>query len=433
LGGRARYVIFVALFAMMTINYIDRINLSVAASSIAAAYQLSPIELGYLLSAYSWAYAASLIPIGLMVDRWGARLILGAAMTVWSIGGMLTGAVTSYPALIASRLVLGAGEAAGFPAGGRIIREWAPRSERGMASGLINAGAWYGPALGAVFVGWLIRISDWRTSFYASGAIGIVFAAIWYALYRSPEHASFLGAAEKARIISERDHGGIETDRLSNWDRLRIMARSGTLWGLIVTQGCGAYTLYLFAAWLPRYFEVTRGTDILKTSGLTAVPYVVAATLMLVISWISDHYLGNVVARGQRRNMVAGLMVIASAVMAVPYASSLMSVLVIFSVALTAVASGLTLNMALANDLLTRSEASGTVAGFVFTGGNVAGIIAPIVTGYIVDATGQFDAAFSVAGTLLVIGAVISLALTRKSIGETASEAAAMPPAGAIR
>jgi MFS family permease len=429
LGGAARYGIFVGLFVMMTINYVDRINLSMAASSIAATYQLSSIELGYLLSAYLWAYAASLVPIGLMVDRWGSRLILSAAMVVWSIGGMLTGAVTSYPALIASRLVLGAGEAAGFPAGGRIIREWAPRSGRGIASGLINAGAWFGPALGAVFVGWLISISDWRTSFYVTGAIGIVFGAIWYALYRTPEHVSFLGAAEKERILNERDHAGTKGEQLSNWSTLGFLVTSRTLWALIVTQGCAAYTLNLFAAWLPRYFEVTRGTDILKTSGLTAMPYLTAGTLMLVISWISDRYLGNAVARGQRRNMIAGILLVASVVMAVPYASSLMSILIIFSVTLTGVASGLTLNMALANDLLKHSEASGTVAGFVFTGGNVAGLIAPIVTGYIVAATGQFDAAFTVAGTLLVVGAVVSLALTRESIGETVNETAVVQSA----
>jgi ACS family glucarate transporter-like MFS transporter len=422
LGGTARYVIFVGLFLMMTINYIDRINLSVAGSSIAVAYELSPIELGYLFSAYSWTYAASLVPIGLMIDRWGTRLMVGAAMTVWSIGGMLTGAVTSYPALIASRLVLGAGEAAGFPAGSRVIREWAPRSERGLATGFINAGAYIGPALGAVFVGWLISISDWRTSFYITGAIGIVFGALWYALYRTPEHASFIGAAEKARILGERDHEGAAKDQLSDWTTLGVLVRSRTLWALVLTQACGAYTLYLFVAWLPRYFELTRGTDILKTAGLTAVPYVTTGILVLVVGWISDRYLGNAVAHGQRRNMISGNLLIASVVMAVPYASSLVSILAILTISLTCLASGLSLNMALANDLLKRSQASATVVGIVFTGGNVSGIISPIVTGYIVAATGQFDAAFTVAGALLAVGAVISFALTRESIGEAVSE-----------
>jgi ACS family glucarate transporter-like MFS transporter len=116
----------------------------------------------------------------------GDAIHAGAAMTVWSIGGTLTGAVMSYPALIASRLVLGAGEAAGFPAGSRVIREWAPRSERGLATGFINAGTYVGPALGAVFVGWLISISDWRTSFYVTGAIGIVFGASTGSSFTAP-------------------------------------------------------------------------------------------------------------------------------------------------------------------------------------------------------------------------------------------------------
>jgi MFS family permease len=432
MGGAARYVVYAGLFLMMTINYIDRINLSVAGSSLAAAYQLSPIELGYLFSAYSWTYAASLIPAGLIIDRWGTRLTVSAAMTVWSIGGMLTGAVAAWPALIASRLVLGVGEAAGFPAGSRVIREWTPRSERGLAIAVLNAGVYFGPAFGAVFVGWLISISDWRTSFYITGATGIVFAVIWYALYRTPERASFVGAAERARILDERDHDGDGNDRLSGWTTLGLLAGSRSLWALFLTQAGGAYTLYLFAAWLPRYFEVTRGTDILKTAGLTAVPYVATGILLLVISWLSDRYLGNAVAGGQRRNMVAGNLLIASVVMAVPYVSSLAGILVLFTVSLTCVASGLSLNMALANDLLKRSEASATVVGFVFTGGNIAGIIAPIVTGYIVAATGQFDAAFTIAGTLLVLGAVICLALTRESIGEAVSETAAVPAGSGV-
>jgi MFS family permease len=430
LGSAARYTVFIGLFIIMMINYIDRINLSVAGSSIAAAYELSPVQLGYLFSAYSWTYTASLLPLGLMIDRWGTRFMLSAAMTVWSIGGILTGAVTAYPALIASRFVLGAGEAASFPAGNRIIREWAPRSERALATGFINAGSWFGPAVGAVFVGWIISISDWRTSFYITGAMGIAFAGIWYVTYRTPEHASFVGAAERARILDERDHAGDGMNRLSDWATLRLLVRSRTLWAILLTQACGAYTLYLFAAWLPRYFELTRGTDILKSSGLTAVPYVIAAVLVLVISWISDRYLGNAVAGGQRRSMVAIMMLIASVVVAIPYASSLTGILAIISVSLAAVASGLSLNMTLASDLLKRSEASATVAGFTFTGGNIAGIAAPIVTGYIVAATGRFDAAFAIAGMLLALGAVICFALTHGSIGEenvgeTVSEAGA--------
>jgi sugar phosphate permease len=428
LGGAIRYVIFVGLFVMMVINYVDRINLSVAGSSIAAAYQLSPIALGYLFSAYSWTYAASLIPIGLMIDRWGTRRMVAAAMTVWSIGGMLTGAVTSYPALIASRLVLGAGEAAGFPAGSRVIREWAPRSERGFATGFINAGTYIGSAFGAVFVGWLIGISDWRTSFYVTGVIGIICGAIWYTLYRTPEHACFVGAAEKARIIGERDHDGARGNRLSDWTTLGVLVRSRTLWALVVTQGCAAYTLYLFVAWLPGYFQATRGTDILKTAGLTAVPYLIAGILVLIVGWISDRYLGDAVVRGQRRNMIAGNLLIASLViMAVPYASSLASILVILTISLACLASGLSLIMALANDLLKHSQASATAASFTFTGGNISGIISPIVTGYIVASTGQFDAAFTIAGTLLALGAVVAFALTRESIGGEVSPGVTAP------
>jgi ACS family glucarate transporter-like MFS transporter len=229
----------------------------------------------------------------------------------------------------------------------------------------------------------------------------------------------------RPRILAERDHTEQAQGQRMGWAVLKCMITSRAMWGMILTQGCGAYSLYLFTSWLPRYFQLTRGVDILKTSGLTAVPYIVSAVLVVAISRLSDRVIGNAaVASGQRRNIVAANLLVASVITLVPYVSSLAAILVIFSVSLACVASALSLNTALVNDLLRTTEASASAVSVVLLGGNFFGIISPIITGYIVAATGDFGIAFEIAGVLLAIGAIISFTLTRGTIN-----ALAEPPA----
>ncbi len=145
-----------AMFAMNMLNYADRINLSMAASNIASTFDLSPIEMGYMFSSFLWTYLICLIPAGLAVDSLGARKVTAIAMIVWSVGGLVSGLASSFLLLLGARLILGIGESASYPAGGRIVKEWAPTNERGFAASLLNAGAYAGPAVGSIVVGSLI-------------------------------------------------------------------------------------------------------------------------------------------------------------------------------------------------------------------------------------------------------------------------------------
>ncbi len=158
-----------------------------------------------MFSSFSWTYTHLSASAGRVVDRWGAQKALPAALAVWSFGGMMTGLSTAFSGLLASRLVLGAGEAVTYPAGARIIRDWVPRDERGFAQALMSSGQMFGPAFGAVFVGWLIDRFGWQMSFIISGAVGFVLAAMWALVYRNPEDTSWLTEAERAQILAGRD------------------------------------------------------------------------------------------------------------------------------------------------------------------------------------------------------------------------------------
>ncbi|MGW3623996.1 MFS transporter [Streptomyces sp. NPDC000880] len=413
--GKRRYLVYGGLFLLMMTSYLDRINLAVAAGPISKAYGLSPVEMGYLLSSYIWTYLLFLVPLGAAIDRWGARRITAGSLALWSFAGGLTGAVSGYGSLLATRMLLGAGEAAGYPAGGKVIRDWAPQSERGTASAWLNSGAYAGPAVGALIVGWLVTDFGWRASFIVTGGAGLILAVFWYVLYRRPEEARWLGAAEREMILQDREPAAAATP-VRTTVALRTLLRSRTMWGLALSQGCAGYTLYLFMTWLPSYLETTRGMDVLKSSAFTAIPYAAAVVFGLVLGRFSDRLVnkrGNH-AGGGRRALISAALLASSVILITPFVTSTWLVLTLFSISLTCVSTAMGMNIALTNDLLPNGSLAGTAISFLIFGGNVFGLLAPIVTGYAVAATGGFTVAFLIAGALLLIGTTANLTLTRR-------------------
>src|ERR1700742_2590705 len=211
-----RYWIYFLLFLFNVVCYLDRINMSVAGKPIAVEFGLSPIQLGYLFSSFLWAYVVMMLPSGRMVDSLGAHRAAAIGATFWSICQMLTGATTGFLTMIIARLGLGAGEAPTFPVSYRGVRDWAPYTERGLAVGCIQAGTLLGPALSAPAVAWLIAETSWRWSFVVTGAIGLVWVAVWLALVSTPERTTWIPEPERRRILAERHagtplvaHGGI--------------------------------------------------------------------------------------------------------------------------------------------------------------------------------------------------------------------------------
>ena len=412
---KRRFLVYAGIFVMMALCYVDRINLSVAAKSIAASYGLSPVQLGFIFSSFLWTYLVCLVPMGMVVDRFGARSVTAGSLLVWSVAGALTGFATTYTGLFASRLTLGIGEAASYPAGGRVIREWAPQSERGIAAAILNSGAYAGLAMGAPVVGWLVSEFGWRESFYATGAAGIVLALAWYAIYRTPERATWLSPAERAHILAGR---GTDTPRATGGPAIGSLLRSPSMWGLALTQGCAGYTLYLFMTWLPTYLADTRGMDVMKSGTFAAIPYAAAVPLGLLLGVVSDRFLRRTgTAGGARRRIIAGALLVSSVILLTPYVTDIWLILALFSISLTCVSTAMGMNIALTNDLLVDGAQAGAATSLLILGGNSFGIVAPIATGYIVASPLGYSGAFVVAGVLLLAGVATALLLTRKPIG----------------
>jgi MFS family permease len=406
------------MFLLATINYVDRIVLSVSSAPIAEEFGISKVELGYLFSSFLWLYVICLVPMGMIVDRFGTRAVNAAGICIWSIATALTGLATGFGMLIATRVLMGVGESTTYPASGRVIREWIPLKERALFAAVFNSGAYFGPAVGGLVLASLVSAVGWRVTFLVCSAVGFVWLLAWMIWFRKPEEANWLGAEERALILRERDGGaaGLSTDGTSIG--LRGLLASSSMLGLMLSQGCGVYTQYFFLTWLPNYLQTERGMSMLKSGALMALPFVGAVILTVLLGKLSDSLLTEAGARsGGRRRMGALLMLFGSVILLTPLVDNVYLVLGLITIALAGVASAVALNIALIGDLLRTSADSGRATGLLILGGNIFGISAPIVTGYVVQATGRFDMAFVVAGALLVLGSLAVFLLARKPIG----------------
>jgi MFS family permease len=406
------------IFTAVIINYIDRIALSVASKPIAAEFGLSPIQMGYLFSGFLWTYVICLIPLGLLVERIGAKRMVGGGIAIWSAATALTAATTGLYSIFAARLVMGASEATTFPACGRVIRDWFPEKERGLVTTLFNGGSSAGPALGAIIVAALVSTFDWRTAFVVLGVIGFVWLAFWWTWYETPDKVSWLPDGERQKILAERN-GERASDAANDPapSSLGYLLSQASIWGLIITQACLVYTAYLFLTWLPTYLQSTRELSTMNTGYLTAIPYLVTMVLGLIIARISDRSLSSEGIRaGRRRYFIAAMALLATAILLAPVVGELWQLLAVLTVVLTGCTTGAGLNFTLASDLLRNPRDVSRVIAITAFGGNSFGLIAPIITGYVVSGTGGYIWAFRIAAALLVCGAIATLTLARKPI-----------------
>jgi MFS family permease len=414
---RRRFWIYFLLFVFSAIAYVDRVNMSVAGKPIAQELGLTPVALGYLFSSFLWAYVLMMLPGGRLIDRWGAHVVAGVATAVWSLAQMATGAAVGLASMLVTRLGLGAGEAPFAPVVYRSVRAWAPYTERGTATAVIGAGGSLGPAVGAPLVAWLIQSLSWRWSFAITGAIGFIWVAIWVAVVSSPEKTKWLPEPERQRILAERD-AGLEPPGHDGVGYLALL-RCPAMWGLFISQGCLVYSLYLYLSWLPTYLQTARHLSVVESGLYTSIPFFIATAVNVIANWAGDRLLSaEAVRRGMRRYLVALCLVLTAAGMLIPYVESLAAIIVLISVTVSFANTGPAANATLTSDLLRSPSDAGRAFAFLVLGGNLFGMLAPIVTGYLVEASGSFSSAFIAGGVLALIGAAVTIVLSRGAIGE---------------
>ncbi|WP_374011256.1 MFS transporter [Massilia sp. Se16.2.3] len=192
-ASQARWMILAVLFMVTTINYADRATISIAGPEIKKALGLSPVEMGYVFSAFAWSYVLAQLPGGWLLDRFGSKITYFFSIFLWSLFTVFTGAVGFFTGgaavamLFLLRFAVGAAEAPSFPGNSRITSAWFPMHERGLASAIFNSAQYFATVLFAPIMGWLVHSHGWQSVFYVMGGLGIGMAFIWLRTIHSPK------------------------------------------------------------------------------------------------------------------------------------------------------------------------------------------------------------------------------------------------------
>lgn len=410
---RVRWLIITVLFIITTINYADRATFSIAGQSASKELGLDPVAMGYILSAFAWAYVLGQIPGGALLDRFGSKKIYIISLVVWSLftamqglAGFFTGLMAAS-LLFAMRFAVGLGESPSFPANARIVAAWFPGSERGTASAIFNSAQYFSLVAFAPLMGWLAHSFGWRSVFWVMGGVGVVAAIVFAKLIHSPLAHPAVNKAEVDYI--EAGGGLVRMEEVSasngaafTWANVKQVLSSRMLLGVYLGQYCINVLTYFFVTWFPIYLVKERGLSILQAGFTAALPALCGFAGGLLGGMISDGLLkktGNLdIAR--KTPLLLG-MVLATCIIVCNYVEQEWLVIVIMAAAFfgKGVAS---LGWAVVADTSPK-EMAGVTGGIFNTFGNVAGIVTPIVIGYIVKATGSFDGALIFVGAHCVI------------------------------
>jgi sugar phosphate permease len=408
---RTRSIALALLFITGVINYLDRSTLSIANTQIREELHLTPGEMGILLSAFSWTYAFAQLPTGLLVDRIGPRLLLAAGLTLWSIAQACGGLASSLRQLVATRAVLGIGEAPQFPTGARVVSQWYPARDRGLPTGLFNASSSLGPALAPPLLTALMAAFGWRIMFLVMGAAGMVAAAAWYVLYRAPEEAGL--SDEELRELRSDDLKRSEVS-LKDWASL---FRHQTTWGMILGFAGSLYLIWLYLTWLPGFLEKEHHMTTLKVGFAAAVPFVFGFFGSLTGGAASDRLANRGFSPITSRKLPIVVGLLGMALFTVPAALTRRSDAAVLCISM-AVFCG---NIATANAwaLVTATAPPNYVASLGSIqnfGGYFGGSFAPVVTGFVVEKTDSFAWALIIGAGVAVVSAAIYLVLVRAPI-----------------
>jgi len=386
-----RWAIVGLLFTASMINYVDRAALSFALPLISSDLGLGPITKGVLLSAFFWSYALMQIPIGYCADRFNLRWLYAGAFTLWSIAQGLTGFAGGLTALVLLRILLGIGESIYLPGGTKIVSLLFSARDRGLPSGLFDMGTRTGLVLDGILIPWMLVHYGWRRMFFYVGFSAMLWLIPWLMIYPSKLNGS------KALVDAPK------SSRAAHLAPRRVVTMNRNLLGLCLGFFCFDYYWYLLLTWLPDYLVNVRNLTIPKAGLFASVPFFVFGICQPLGGWIGD----SLIRRGwdqtrTRKGLVTaafctGLFLLPAAQVADAGAAFILIV------------GGSFVGLATANMLVILQSCAPAGEVGVWTGtynfaGNVAGSLAPLVTGFLISRTGSYRPAFGLAVAVLLAG-----------------------------
>ncbi|WJW96594.1 MFS transporter [Enterobacter pseudoroggenkampii] len=408
---RIQTITLLLLFIAGIVNFLDRSSLSVAGEAIREELSLSATEFGVLLSAFSLSYGLAQLPSGILIDRFGSRLVLGAGLICWSALQALTGLVNSFSHFIMLRIGLGIGEAPFMPAGVKSISEWYTSRERGIPLGIFNSSTVLGQAIAPPLLVIMQLAWGWRTMFVVIGLAGIVVGLCWCAWYRN--RSQFTLTLPEEDCLPDIDS---TRNKLSFREWLSLF-RYKTTWGMILGFSGVNYTGWLYIAWLPGYLQVEQGFSLAKTGWVAAIPFLAAAVGMWTNGIIMDKLAkaGYSQMKTRKASIVIGLTLSALGTLLVVSSASPVQAVMFISLALFCVHFAGTSAWGLVQTLVSERKVA-SVAAIQNFGSFIFASFAPIVTGWIVDTTHSFNMALVIAACVTFVGALSYAFIVKKNI-----------------
>ncbi|OBR46313.1 MFS transporter [Paraburkholderia tropica] len=404
--SRTRYGVLAFIFIITSINYADRASLSITASVMRKEFGIDAIEMGFIFSAFGFAYVLAQLPSGWLLDRIGARRMYALSLFLWSLFtfllagvGTVGGVMSVIPALLILRSLIGVAEAPAFPANAKIIATWFPTSERGTASAIVTSSTYFASAVFTPSMAWLVHLASWRAVYIVFGAGGMLLAAIWLKFARDPEHHPRITQSELEHI---RAGGGVSPDAgekvapnrglKSSLFVIRQLLANRMLIGIYLGQYCVNVLLYFFLTWFPVYLVQSRGMSIIQAGATATLPALCGFAGGVVGGSISDAMIRRGISLTvSRKTPIIGGMLLSMSMILCNYVVNDAAVVALMMLSFFGKGVG-GLGWAVISDVAPR-EAMGISSSIFNIFGNVAGIVTPIAIGYIIGMTGSFDGA----------------------------------------
>lgn len=403
------------LFSAGVVNFLDRGSLSIANGPIRTELHLSGAQMGALLSLFSFAYGLAQLPIGALLDRFRARVLLGTGLLVWSVAQGATALVRSYAQFVPLRLLLGVGEAPFFAAGIQSIEGWFKPNERGWPTGLMNASTMLGQAVAPPVLTVLMLHGGWRSMFAVIGGLGLLLALAWFPLYRDPP----------AHAIAADGQAGEHAVQAKVFQGWLPLFRSPAMWGMLLGFSGINYTAWLYMAWLPGYLEEARHVSVAHTGSLSVVPFLLGACGMFGSGLLADALVkaGRDPLRCRRWLIVIGMVLSAGFTFFVADAASTRTAVALISAALFFVHIAGTAAWGVVQFAAPTGRVA-AVASIQNFGSFMVASIAPWITGWLLDRTHSFHLALVLCSGVTLLGALAYATLVRGPIHVPAANSA---------
>ncbi|CAN7795474.1 MFS transporter [Paraburkholderia hospita] len=422
---RVRYVILLLIFAITTFNYADRATLSVTGSAMRAEFGFDAIRMGYIFSAFSWAYVLSQVPAGWLLDRFGARRVYAASIFLWSLFtllqstiGVLGSGAAAVTALFVLRFVMGAAEAPAFPANAKVVASWFPTKERGTASAIFNSAQYFAAVIFTPLMAWLTHAFGWHHVYIVMGVAGFLLALTWLKVMKNPANHPGVNRSELEHI--EQGGGLIHGHQTAadsrgghaRWSVMRQLLTNRMLLGVYLAQFCINVLTYFFLTWFPIYLVQARGMTILQAGLVASLPAICGFLGGVLGGVLSDTMIrhGHSLTVARKVPIVGG-MLLSVCIIGCNYVDTDWLVVALMSLAFFGKGLG-ALGWAVVADTSPK-EAIGLSGSIFNMFGNMAGIVTPIVIGYLVAQSGSFNGALAFVGVNALVTIFSYLVIVR--------------------